>query len=93
MNYNIRFSSPKARLTARRLRGMVPHLPVRPSAMYKEAFLPRRFSNSFLNPFCPLHSPARPRSASGLGELYLHLYALVLTERKDAASKKSASAL
>lgn len=45
----------------------------------------RLFSNSSLY---PLHSPAWPRSALGLGKLHLHLQAPVPTERYNAASQK-----
>ena len=51
-----------------------PHLPARPSARYKDAFVPRRFFNNSLLPFPPLSlSSHDPRRVSGLGELHLPL--------------------
>src|SRR3984957_13321114 len=74
VNYAIRFSGPVTPLTARRFRYGVtrPHLPARSFTRYKDAFVPRRFSNNSLPLFCSLplsHLPAprpsclRPRRA------------------------------
>src|ERR1700722_18452192 len=56
VNYAIRFSGPVTPLTARRFRYGVtrPHLPARSFTRYKDAFVPRRFSNNSLLSFCSL---------------------------------------
>jgi hypothetical protein len=75
VNYAFRFSGPVTALTARRVRygvGTGPHLPTRPSASYKDAFVPAAFSTALCIPFSPsflLHG----RRALGLTELHLSL--------------------
>src|SRR2546429_3657757 len=49
----MRFSGPVTALTARRVRY---HLPARSFTRYKDALVPRRFSNNSLPPFFPLDS-------------------------------------
>ena len=56
VNYALRFSGPVTALTACRVRygcRSQPHLPVRSFARYKDALVPRRFSNNSLPPFFP----------------------------------------
>jgi hypothetical protein len=66
VNYGVRLSGPVTSLTARRVRHGVSelaHLPVRGSATYKGAFVPRRFFDTSLDPFSLLFSRCRGRSA------------------------------
>jgi hypothetical protein len=69
------------------------HLPARPSARYKDAFVPRRFSNNSLPPFSPIHSPHTipvvPKASA------ISTFPCIpppSTERYDAACEKNASA-
>jgi hypothetical protein len=99
VNYAIRFSGPVTPLTApprpawRRSR---PHLPARPFVRYKDALVPRRFSNNTLAPVFPL-----PSSTSSTTPSCLRLRRAPLTpcrapwspqNRYDAASGKNVAA-
>jgi hypothetical protein len=73
VNYALRFSGPVIPFIACRVRygcRTRPHLPVRSFAMYKDAFVPRRFSNNsrfllFPSPLSPsCTAPLVPQAAS-----------------------------
>jgi hypothetical protein len=92
VNYAIRFSGPvtPSPPAAPGMASEAPNLPTRRSARYKDAFVPRRFSNDPLLPFPPstfLHGPVVPEAlASSTSPA-----ARVPTERYDAASETNAS--
>ena len=92
----MRFSGPVISLTARRLRDVRwrLHLPVRPSARYKDAFVPRRFSNNSLPLISsPSNSPhTTPVVSKASASSTFPCMPPPSTERYDAACEKNVSA-